>query len=164
MKITQNGSIINMNFETEGVADISVDVNSLPDAVKISALMFGFQTALRNSTAGKLDELEKAVASVQGRIKTWTDGSWLSQAESKAAVEITDDEKKSLIAATLVMARRAQGDTRTDEEILTAFNGLPAERQTAVLAALAKPIDKRIREALRQKKAMAKGVATGVQF
>lgn len=161
MKLAIAGSVITMNFETEGVADIVVDVNELPDAVKAQALMFGFQTALRNATAGKLDELEKAIASVKGRIETWKGGSWQTVAEAKAAIELTDDEKKQIIGATVVMARRAQGDTRTDEEILTAFNGLPDERRGAVLTALQKPIDKRIRDALRQKKALAKGAGSG---
>jgi len=164
MKISINGSVISLDFETQGVANPTLDVNELPDAVKAQAMLFGFQTALRNATAGKLEEVEKALASVTGRISTWKSGSWQSVAESKAAVELSDDEKQMIIGTTLVMARRAQGDTRTDEDILAAFNGLPEARKTEILAALAKPIDKRIRDALRQKKAMAKNAAAGVNF
>lgn len=164
MKITTSGSVISMDFEAEGVAPVSLDVNTLSDDVKVAGLMFGFQTAMRNATAGKLEEISKAVESVNGRIKTWQSGAWLAQGESRAAIELSDDEKKATIAQVLVMARRAQGDTRTDEEILAAFNGLNADRQGEILSALKKPIDKRLKDALRQKKALAKGGTSAITF
>jgi len=165
MKISIEGSVITQDFETAGVDVVVLDVNTLPDAVKAQAMLFGFQTALRNATAGKLEEVAKAVESVHGRVKTWQAGSWLSQAESKAAVELSKDEKSAIIASVIVLARRAQGDTRTDEEILTAFNGLDEARQGAIVAALQKPIDKRIKDQLRQKKVLAKsGSDSAVNF
>ena len=164
MKIKSEGSVVSLDFETAGTENMAVDVSAFNDSVKHAAMMFGFQTALRNTTAGKLEELPKALEALKGRVSTWNSGSWLSQAEAKAAVDLSTDEKNAIIGNVIIMARRAQGDTRTDGEILGAFNGLDETRKGAILEALKKPIDKRIKEALRQKKTLAKTAAGAVSF
>lgn len=156
MKLAITNTLIAMNFETEGIANVEIDVATLPDAVKHQAMVFGFQTALRNATAGKLEEINKAVESVNGRINTWKTGAWQTQAEAKAAITLSDDERSQVVARVIVMARKAKGDTRSDSEILTAFNALDEARKAAVVASLQKPIDKQIKNALREKKLLSK--------
>jgi len=163
MKITREGELFTVDFE-DGKDQVTLDVGTLSEDVRTAAMLFGFQTALRNSTAGKLEEMDKARASLTGRVKTWSDGAWLSVAESKAAIELTKEERQQVIGQVVILARRAQGDARTDAEILGAFNGLADERKQAVLKALEKPIDKRLKDALRQKKSLAKGAGSVPTF
>lgn len=163
MKLAIAGMIATMNFETAGLADTVVDFSTLPEAVKVEAMKFGFQTAMRNATAGKLEEVEKAKKAVDERVATWQKGDWKTAAEQKAAIELGEDERKGVIGRVIVMARRAKGDTRSEAEILAAFDGLDQDRQKGVLEALKKPIDKQIKDALRQKKLLSKAGA-GSEF
>lgn len=163
MKITINGTNISMNFETEGVSNIDLDVATLPEAVKHQAMIFGFQHAMRNATAGKLEEVQKAVDAVTARVGNWKSGSWMTQAEAKAAITLSDEERSQVVARVIVMARKAKGDTRSDSEILTAFNALDEARKAAVVASLQKPIDKQIKNALREKKLLSKS-GSGADF
>jgi len=151
-------STILVDFEDAAVANISLDVAALTDAVKHAAMMFGFQTVMRNATAGKMDELPKAHAAMLQRVQTWQSGKWVTEAQAKAAAGLSDDERNKIIGEVLIMAKKAKGDTRTGDEILAAFNAIPAEKQQAALESLKKVIDKRVKDALRQKKALAKAV------
>lgn len=163
-KYTVEGNTIKVDFETEGVASVELDTSTLNDAVKHAAMLFGLQTVMRNSTAGKMDEPVKAREAMLSRISVFKSGAWATEAQAKAAVALTEDERKQVVASVIVLARRAKGDQRADAEILAAFNGLDDNRKGQVIASLQKAIDKRLKDALRQKKVLSKATSTVADF
>lgn len=64
-------------YNIPGAGDASLDIATLPQAVKDAGLMFGLQTAARNATAGFFEkEPETALKRMSGRFKTWLEGVW----------------------------------------------------------------------------------------
>lgn len=149
------GSVITIDLE-DGQDKIIVDVNSFKPEVQDAGKMFGFKTVLRNTTAGKMDEPPKARAAMLARIKLFQDGMWESEATARAAVELSDEERGKVIGDVIVLAKKAKGDARSPGDILRAFNALPEEQRSAAVASLQKMIDKKLKDALRQKRTMAK--------
>lgn len=152
-----NGHVLTVDFETEGLSHITVDVETLSDSIKTAARDFGVQVALRNATAGKMqDEPALAHKLMTAKLALFVAGTWAEEREGKAKVVLSAEEKAVIIGDVLVKAKQAKGDKRTPAEILAAFGALPAEQQSAAIASLQKLIDKRFNAALRDKKSAAK--------
>lgn len=163
-KYETSGKVLSIDLE-DGKDKIVVDVASLAQAVQDAALMFGVRTVLRNTTAGKMDEPEKARTAMLARVALFTSGKWESETTSAAAVELSDEERSKIVGDVIVLAKKAKGDTRSPGDILRAFNGLPEAQRGAAVASLQKMIDKKLKDALRQKRTMAKGAeSTALAF
>lgn len=80
-------------------AEATIDVDKLPQAVKDAALMFGVQTAARNSTAGLFtEEPGTAFKRMTSRFKNWLDGVW------KAASAGDGERKTSMLSQAVAEA------------------------------------------------------------
>jgi len=145
-----------LTISTDSGESLSVDLDSLSDSVKLGAMKLGIRTALRNATAGKMDDEAEGWKALKAKAAVFDSGVWEKATEAKAKVELTAEEKAQAIAETLVLARRSQGDKRSDAEILEAFNSLDEARQAQIIAALQKAIDKRLAQKLKEKKAIGK--------
>lgn len=150
MKYEWNGNVL--TIDNEQGEKLSLDLDQLSDAVKDGAMKLGLRTALRNSTAGKMDDEAEGWKALKAKAAVFTSGVWEKAGEAKAKVELTEAEQLQVLSEVLILARRSQGDKRTDAEILEAFNALDQERQGKILAALKKAIDKRMAQRLREKK------------
>lgn len=155
-KYQWNGSTLVIDFEVEGLDKIEVFSNALSPEVRESAMKFGLQTALRNSTAGKMDDPHEGYKALKAKLAVFDSGVWEKAGESKGKVELSEDEKKATIAEVIIAARRAKGDQRTNEQILEAFGGLDQARQAEVIKALAKSIEKKLKQKLADKKKLGK--------
>lgn len=162
MKYEWNGNVLTV--DNEQGEKLSLDLDQLSDAVKHGAMKLGLRTALRNSTAGKMDDEAEAWKALKAKAAVFTSGVWEKAGETKAKVELTEAEQLAAVSEILIQARRTQGDTRTAEEILEAFNGLEEPRQAEILAALKKAIDKRMAAKLREKKGFAKATEVKIEF
>lgn len=110
----------------EGGADAvaTIDIDKLPDAVKLAALKFGIQTAARNATAGLFaDEPVTALKRMAGRFANWLAGEW------KAASAGGDGAERatSMLAIAFAEAATASGIPLTPDEA--------AEKISEVIAA-----------------------------
>lgn len=150
------GNVLTIDSEVEAIGKVEVDLDKLSEPVKQAALKFGLKTALRNSTAGKMDDPAEGFKALKAKLAVFQSGVWEAEGEAKVKVGLTDDERLKILREVLVMARRAKGDKRTDAEIVTAFSELSEQRQADVLAALKTAIAKREKQALAEKKKLAK--------
>lgn len=162
MKYEWNGNVL--TIDNEQGEKLSLDLDQLSDAVKDGAMKLGLRTALRNSTAGKMDDEAEGWKALKAKAAVFSSGVWEKAGEAKAKVELTEAEQLAVVSEILIQARRAQGDKRTDQEILEAFNGLEEARQAEILTALKKAIDKRMAAKLREKKGLAKATGVKVEF
>lgn len=153
------GNVLTIDFEDKAFEPVVVDVSELSSDVQDAALRFGVQVALRNSTAGKMDDLTEGYKALKAKLAVFTAGVWTEAKEAKAAAALTDEEKAVIVADVIVKAKQAKGDKRTPTEIMQAFGGLPEEQRKAAVASLQKLIDKRFKAALRDRKAAAKADA-----
>lgn len=156
---TWKDAVLTVDFETEGFAPLTFDLGAAPDTLKNGAAMFGVSTIVRNSTAGKMDDIPAAYALAKAKIAVLASGVIVAKGEAKAKLELTDAEKSEVIAQVIVEAKQAKGDKRERGEIVTAFKALPEAKQGEVLASLAKLIDKGYKAKLKQKKDAAKSDA-----
>lgn len=156
-KYIWNDHVLTVDFETEGLSHIVVDVDKLPEAVQTAGRDFGVQVGLRNSTAGKMqDEPAEAHKLMTAKLKLYSAGTWVAEGEAKAKIVLSDGEKDAIIGDVIIKAKQAKGDKRTPVEILEAFTALPPEQKSAAIASLRKLIDKRFAAALRDRKSAAK--------
>lgn len=161
MKYEWNGNVLTV--KNEAGESLSVDLDAMSDSVKLGAMKLGLRTALRNATAGKMDDEAEGWKALKAKTAVFDSGVWEKATEAKAKVELTEDEQLKVVEEVLILARRSQGDTRSDAEIIEAFNGLEDERKTQALGALKKTIDKKMAQRLKEKKAMGKTAGT-VEF
>lgn len=161
MKYEWNGNVLTV--KNEAGESLSVDLDAMSESVKLGAMKLGLRTALRNATAGKRDDEAEGWKALKAKAAVFDSGVWEKATEAKAKVELTEDEQLKVVEEVLILARRSQGDTRSDAEIIEAFNGLEDERKTQVLGALKKTIDKKMAQRLKEKKAMGKTAGT-VEF
>ena len=161
-KYVWTNAVLTIDFEQEGLDKFEVDSSKLSQEVRESAMKFGLQTALRNATAGKMDDPAEGHKCLKAKLAVFESGVWEKAGESKAKVELTDAEKSAAITEVVIAARRAKGDTRTDVEIVTAFKALDDTRAAGVLAALAKPIEKKMKQMLADRKKLGK--VAGAEF
>lgn len=161
MKYEWNGNVLTV--KNEAGESLSVDLDAMSDSVKLGAMKLGLRTALRNATAGKMDDEAEGWKALKAKAAVFDSGVWEKATEAKAKVELTEDEQLKVVEEVLILARRSQGDTRSDAEIIEAFNGLEDERKTQALGALKKTIDKKMAQRLKEKKAMGKTAGT-VEF
>jgi hypothetical protein len=146
MKRSWEGTKLTMDLE-DGQPPIVTDIKDYPANIQKDFLAFGFQTKLRNYTAGK--ESDKAREAVLGGIKQLTAGEWGASTER---VELSDTEKSAVVASYMVAQRRLRGDVRPEEQILTAYNALPADKKAAIEKKHEKGIKKAMSERLKAKK------------
>ena len=161
MKYEWNGNVLSIS--SEAGESLSVDLDAMSESVKLGAMKLGLRTALRNATAGKMDDEAEGWKALKAKAAVFNSGVWEKATEAKAKVELTQEEQLKVVEEVLILARRSQGDTRTDAEIIAAFNGLADERKGEVLVALKKTIDKKMAQRLKEKKAMGKTAGT-VEF
>lgn len=161
MKYEWNGNVLTV--KNEAGESLSVDLDAMSERVKLGAMKLGLRTALRNATAGKMDDEAEGWKALKAKAAVFDSGVWEKATEAKAKVELTEDEQLKVVEEVLILARRSQGDTRSDAEIIEAFNGLEDERKTQALGALKKTIDKKMAQRLKEKKAMGKTAGT-VEF
>lgn len=161
MKYEWNGNVL--SIKNDAGESLSVDLDAMSDSVKLGAMKLGLRTALRNATAGKMDDEAEGWKALKAKAAVFDSGVWEKATEAKAKVELTEDEQLKVVEEVLILARRSQGDTRSDAEIIEAFNGLEDERKTQALGALKKTIDKKMAQRLKEKKAMGKTAGT-VEF
>lgn len=155
-KYEWQGSVLTVDFEVEGLETVRVDLDQLSSEVRLAAAKFGLQHALRNSTAGKMDDPAEGYKAMRAKLAVFNSGVWEKQGESRAKVELTEQEKEATVQEVIIAARRAKGDQRTGEQIITAFEGLDEDRQKAALAALKPAIDKKMKQRLQEKKKLGK--------
>lgn len=119
-----------LSFNVPGAGDASLDVATLPEAVKAAALQFGIQTAVRNATAGLFEkEPQSALKRIQARIESWLKGEWKAAATegesrtsllARAVAEvggITVEEAADAISETIGDKVRELGlDSEDDED------------------------------------------------
>lgn len=152
-----NGALAITLSDAEGAQpDLVFQPTATSADTQLAATRFGFQTALRNATAGKMDDLDEARKALLARAKVFMETGWKSESEGAGKIELTQEEKDATVARVLCINKRANGDKRTDVEILTAFGGLDDEKKVAVLASIAKPIEKALKQALRDKRTAVK--------
>lgn len=122
----------------DGGADVTatIDIDKLPDAVKLAALKFGIQTAARNATAGLFsEEPVTAFKRMVGRFKNWLEGEWkaasaggdgaeratsmlaiaFAEAATVAGVPLTPDEAAEKISA-VISEKVEEAGLSADEE------------------------------------------------
>jgi len=153
MKYAWEGNKFEIDFEDNG-APTAVEASQFPKNVLDQMLKLGIRTKLRNYTAGKdTAEARKAIATGLEQLLA---GNWGVDREK---IELTTDEQNQVIGSFIVAAKRARGDTRAEDAILSAWNGLPGDKKDAVLKANAKGIKRALAERLKAKK--GKGVEVG---
>lgn len=144
--------------------DVVMDMDSLSESVVQAAARFGMQTALRNSTAGKMDDLADARKALIAKATVFNAGVWAETKEQKAKAELTEAEQADVIADVIVQAKQAKGDKRAKAEILAAFGALDAAKQKAAIESVQKLIDKALKTKLKQKREAAKAGGTMADF
>lgn len=144
--------------DAEGVEpDLVFDPMACNQSVRDAAMRFGFQVALRNATAGKMDEIDaKARPDLLAKAKVFVGGVWKEATEGKAEVKLSEEERAQVIVEVLLRWKKAKGDKRPDAEILEAFQAIGEVKRKEVLASLAKLIDMALKQRLKDKKAAAK--------
>lgn len=135
--------------------DLEFDPMQSPQEVRDAAMRFGFATALRNSTAGKMDDLEVARKLLLAKAATFSKV-WAEAKDGKAKVELTADEIAGIVGDVIVRAKQAKGDKRAAADILAAFNARTEDERKATIASLKSLIDKAMKQRLKDKKAAAK--------
>jgi hypothetical protein len=108
-----NGKVLSYTVPGAGEggqsAEATLDVDKLPDAVKEAAMLFGIQTAARNSTAGLFsDEPTTAFKRMTARFKNWLDGQW------KAASAGEGERKTSMLSQAVAEAGQIEVDQAAD--------------------------------------------------
>lgn len=161
-KYQWQGNVLSIDFEVEGLKKFEVDTALLSDAVQQAAMKFGLQTALRNATAGKMDDPAEGHKALAAKLAVFDSGVWEKAGESKAKIELSAEEKAAVVEEVVIAARRAKGDTRTSAEIIAAFKSLSEDRAKGVLDALAKPIEKKLKARLADRKKLGK--VEGAEF
>jgi hypothetical protein len=113
-----------LTFSIPGAGDASIDIASLPEAVKQAALMFGVQTAARNATAGFFGkEPATALKRMSARFKNWLEGTW------KAASTGGEGESKtSMLAQAFAEAATAAGTPMDAEGAAELISGVIEEK------------------------------------
>lgn len=156
-KYTEAGTTVTLDLE-DSKPPLSCDLSKLKPEVQQSIAIFGLRTLMRNATAGKIEDLSdgKARSAVEQRLATFASGRFVSEGESKAKTELSDEERNEVIRNVIVMAKKAKGDTRPATEIIGAFNKLADEQKQTILGTLQKVIDKQLKAKLREKKTVGK--------
>lgn len=152
----QDGSTLTIKLDEADADPTIVNVGALSQPIMQAACKFGLQTALRNSTAGKMDDLDVARKALRAKVAQFLEGKWAAEGAAKAGIELSDEEKQDIMSAVIVNAYKAKGSTKTPAEILTGFNALDEAQQSGVMTALKKAIDVAIKDALSKKKKAAK--------
>lgn len=155
---------VTLSDDEGATPDVVLDMNDLTPAVVAAAARFGLQTALRNSTAGKMDDLAEARKLLIAKAGVFAGGVWAETKEAKAKAELTQAEKDEVIADVIASAKIQKGDKRSKAEIMTAFAALDVEKQKAAIASVQKVIDKVMKTKLKQKKEAAKAGADMAEF
>ena len=162
MKYEWNANVLTVTHgEGEGAETLTLNLDDLSPAVIAGATKLGLRTALRNATAGKMDDEAEGWKALKAKAQVFSTGVWEKAGEAKGKVELTQEEIAACLAEVIIAAKRAQGDKRTDAELNEAFVALPEEKKMAILTALKKPIDKKLAQRLKDKKALGKTVAAG---
>ena len=109
-------------YNVPGAGDAKIDISQLSEAVKHAALMFGVQTAARNSTAGLFTEDPAlALKRMTGRFVTWLAGEWKAASAGGEGAE----RPTSMLAMAV-----AEGGGITAEEAAAAIAGVIEEKIT----------------------------------
>lgn len=161
-KYQWQGNVLSIDFEMSDLDPVEINADAFSEEVKNAAMKFGLQTALRNATAGKMDDPKAGYAALVTKLKIFHSGVWEKAGESKAKIELSAEEKAAVVEEVVIAARRAKGDTRTNAEIIAAFKSLSEDRAKGVLEALAKPIEKKLKARLADRKKLGK--VEGAEF
>lgn len=103
-----------LRYSVPNAGEATLDVASLPDAVKTAAMLFGIQTAARNATAGLFtEEPESALKRMQQRFATWLKGEWKAAGAGGEGAE----RKSSMLA--LAVAEAGGIDAERAAEIIS---------------------------------------------
>lgn len=128
MKRTWEGSKLTLDLE-DNQPPIVVDYNEFPRNIQGDYAKFGMATKLRNFTAGK--DTEAARKALTEGIKMLQTGNW--GAERAGAVELTAEEKQSVVENYIVAQKRLKGDARSEADIIAAWRAIPADKQKTVI-------------------------------
>jgi len=152
----QGTNVLAIDFEDSNYPVVEVDLADLHETVQDAAMRFGLKTALRNATAGKMDDLAEAYKALCAKAAVFKSGVWAEEREGAEKPSLSDEDKARIIASMIVKAKQARGDKRTADQIMTAFAALDEVAQKAAIASMQKAIDKRFKAELRDRKAAKK--------
>lgn len=155
MKASTEGTVISFDFE-DGKSPVELDVASLNQEVKDAGLLFGMRTVMRNATAGKMEEVEKARAAMESRVQLFKSGKWQTEGETRAAVELSSAEKDQIVKDAIVLYKKSKGDQREPAAILAAFAQLDGAIQQRFVDSLGSIIKTRMKAMLKDKKSAGK--------